>query len=433
MVRLQPTFDVGEYVGGRSSTECALGGRGKHPDKALTSVQVRALKVPGRYADGNGLYLVVEPSGSKRWLLRTVVESRRRDIGLGGASLVTLAEAREKAHAYRKLARDGGDPLAERRKARATVPTFAEAAEQVHAEHKASWENPKHVQQWIRTLETYANPHFGTRRVDQIATPDVLRALAPIWLTKPETARRVRQRIGTVLNWAKAAGHRSGENPVDGVAKGLPKQGGEVEHHAALPYAEVPSFVARLRSSDSGEVARLAFEFLILTALRTSEVLGARWQEIDEAEKVWTVPADRMKKRRVHRVPLSPRASEILDRAKLLAGDSPFIFPGRSPAKPMSNMVFSMALRRMNVPVTAHGFRSSFRDWAAEETRYPREVAEAALAHVVENRVEAAYRRGDLLEKRRELMEAWATFCGTVPTERQSAEGAASDVPIEEG
>ena len=224
-----------------------MGGQGKHPEKALTTVQVRALKTSGCYADGHGLYLVVDPSGAKRWLLRIVVQGRRRDIGLGGAGLVTLAEAREKALAYRKLAREGGDPLAERRKAQATIPTFTEAAELVHAEHKPTWRNPKHAAQWRTTLQTYAYPHLGTKRVDQIDTPDVLRVLAPIWLTKGETARRVRQRIGTVLDWAKAAGHRSGDNPVEGVERGLPKQGEREEHHAALPYVEVPAFVAQLR------------------------------------------------------------------------------------------------------------------------------------------------------------------------------------------
>ena len=388
-----------------------MGGKGRHPDKALTAVQVRTLKVPGRYADGNGLYLVVEPSGSKRWILRTVIQSIRRDIGLGGVSLVSLAEAREKALALRKNAREGGDPLAERRKAKVKVPTFAEAAEKVHEEHKASWANPKHAAQWINTLRAYAHPHFGTRRVDQIETPDVLRALAPIWLIKPETARRVRQRIGTVLSWAKAAGHRSGDNPVEGVAKGLPKQTEAVEHHAALPYVEVPIFVARLHVADRGEITKLAFEFLILTALRTSEVLGARWDEIDADEAMWTVPAVRMKMKRAHRVPLSPRAVVVLERAKLLAGDAPFVFPGQKLNKPLSNMAFDMTLRRMGVPVTAHGFRSSFRDWAAEATSYPNEVAEMALAHVVANRVEAAYRRGDLLEKRREIMNDWSAFC----------------------
>ena len=388
-----------------------MGGKGRHPEKALTPVQVRALKTPGRHADGHGLYLVVDPSGAKRWLLRIVVQGKRRDIGLGGAGLVSLAEAREKALAYRKTARDGGDPLAERRRVQVTIPTFAEAAETVHAEHKATWRNSKHAAQWINTLRTYANPHFGTKRVDQIETPDVLRALAPIWLTKSETASRVRQRIGTVLDWAKAAGHRSGDNPVDGVTRGLPKQGDREEHHAALPYAEVPTFVARLRAmSGQGEVGRLAFEFLILTAARTGEVLGAQWSEIDDAEALWTVPASRMKAGREHRVPLSGQACEVLKRVKVLAGNSSLIFPGRSGTKSLSNMAFLMALRRMKVPITAHGFRSSFRDWAAEATTLPREVAEMALAHTIENRVEAAYRRGDLLAKRRELMEQWTTF-----------------------
>ncbi|MDF2599449.1 MAG: prophage integrase [Methylobacterium brachiatum] len=388
-----------------------MGGTGRHPEKALTTVQVRALKIPGRYADGHGLYLVVDPSGAKRWLLRIVIQGRRRDIGLGGAGLVSLAEAREKALAYRRTARDGGDPLAERRRVQATIPTFAEAAELVHAENEASWRNSKHAAQWITTLRTYANPHFGTKRIDQIETPDVLRALSPIWLTKGETARRVRQRIGAVLDWAKAAGHRSGENPVVGVAKGLPKQGERDEHHAALPYADAPAFVARLRAmSGKGEIGRLAFEFLILTAARTSEVLGAQWSEIDEVEAVWTVPAARMKAGRAHRVPLSSQARELLSRARKLGDGSSLVFPGRGGDRPLSNMVFLMALRRMRAPITAHGFRSSFRDWAAEATSLPREVAEMALAHTIENRVEAAYRRGDLLAKRTELMSLWGTF-----------------------
>ena len=397
-----------------------MGGKGRHPDKALTAVQVRSLKMPGRYADGNGLYLIVEPSGSRRWILRTVVQGRRRDIGLGGASLVSLADARDKAMTYRKMARDGGDPLAERRKAQATVPTFVEAAEQVHEDHKASWGNEKHAAQWIQTLRVYAIPHFGGKHIDQVETPDVLRALSPIWLTKPETARRVRQRIGTVLDWAKAAGHRSGENPVEGVARGLPKQGEREQHHAALPYAAVPSFIADLRAGERGELARLAFEFLILTAARTSEVLGAEWQEIDEAQALWTVPGRRMKKRREHRVPLSHRTLAILTEARTLAGSSSFIFPGQSGTKPMSNMVFEMTLRRKKLEITTHGFRSSFRDWAAETTSFPREVAEMALAHVVESRVEAAYRRGDLLEKRRDMMEQWSGFVtGQPPTREQ--------------
>ncbi|MDB5594196.1 MAG: integrase family protein [Hyphomicrobiales bacterium] len=387
-------------------------GLGKHPDKALSAIKVRQLTKPGRYADGNGLYLVVDPSGAKRWLLRTVVGGKRRDIGLGGLSLVGLAEAREKALTYRKSAREGGDPLAERRKARAPVITFSAAAEQVHADHKASWKNGKHIAQWINTIRTYANPILGELPISQITTPDVLRVLSPIWLTKAETARRVRQRIGTVLDWANAAGLRTGENPVDGVAKGLPKQPDRGLHHAAMQYADVPAFVSRLRASDAGEITRLAFEFLILTAARTGEVVSAMWDEIDEFDQTWNVPPERMKAGKLHRVPLPPRCIEILALAKDLDLSSPFIFPGRSAAKPISNMAFLMLLRRMNVTVTAHGFRSSFRDWASEATHIPREIAEMALAHAIESKVEAAYRRGDLLEKRRDLMEQWSRYLG---------------------
>jgi integrase len=385
-------------------------GRGKHPDKALTAMQVRNLNKPGRYADGNGLYLVVDPSGAKRWLLRVIVHGKRRDIGLGGTSLVSLSEARDKALSFRKLARDGGDPLAEKRKARREIPTFAKAAEQVHAEHKAGWKNKKHIDQWINTLNDYVIPHFGGTRVDQVQTPDVLKALAPIWLTKPETARRVRQRIGAVMDWAKASGFRTGDNPVDGVEKGLPKQNGRDRHHEAMPYAQVPAFIKALRSSDAGEITQLALEFLILTASRTSEVLQARWDEFDLDQALWVVPAERMKAGRVHRIPLSDRSLEILKQARALASGSTYVFPGRSTEKPLSNMAFLMMLRRMKLNVTAHGFRSSFRDWAAEATSFPREVAEMALAHTIENKVEAAYRRGDLMAKRREMMQAWAAF-----------------------
>ena len=225
--------------------------------------------------------------------------------------------------------------------------------------------------------------------------------------------------MATVLDWAKVAGFRAGENPVHGVTKGLPKQARKDDHHAALAYGDVPAFVAGLCQTDVSEVVRLAFEFLILTASRTNEVLGMKWAEVDEAGRTWAVPADRMKAKRVHRVPLSSRCMEILDRAKQLGGKSTFIFPGRSGDKPLSNMVFLMALRRMNLQATAHGFRSSFRDWAAEQTNFPREVCEMALAHVVENRVEAAYRRSDLFEKRRELMDSWANYVASSPTAQE--------------
>ncbi|MCH9027048.1 MAG: integrase arm-type DNA-binding domain-containing protein [Proteobacteria bacterium] len=387
--------------------------RGPHPHKALTATAVRALKKPGKYADGNGLYLIVDVSGSKRWELRTVVQRRRRDIGLGGLTLVSLAEAREEAACMRKTARKGGDPLVERRKASAQIPTFKEAAILVHEEHSATWKNKKHAAQWIKTLKEYTFPLFGDRSVDLVDTPDVLNALSKIWLTKPETARRVRQRIGTVLDWAKAAGHRTGDNPINGIVKGLPNQPKKQKHHAALPYSEVNSFIRKLGKADANESTRLAFEFLILTATRTSEVILAKWSEIEAEKETWTIPSERMKAGRKFRVPLSQRCIEILAQAKELSYGGPYIFPGRSEKKPLSTMVFLMMIRRMGKEITAHGFRSSFRDWAAELTNFSREVCEMALAHTVSDKVEAAYLRGDLFDKRRQLMDTWAAFVGS--------------------
>ena len=384
--------------------------RGRHPDRALNAVQVRQIKAPGRHADGGGLYLLVEPTGAKRWVLRTVVQGRRRDIGLGSATLVSLVEAREMAAAFRKTARAGGDPIAEHRKVQKLAPTFEEAARIVHAQHSRAWKNPKHIAQWLTTLERYVFPVFGDRRVDQIDSADVLKALSPFWLTKSGTARRVQRRIRLVFDWTKGAGHRSGDNPVEGLTRVLPHQSGQGAHHAAMPYAGIPAFVQALRGSEIGETAKLAFEFLILTAARTGEVLGARRSEFDLANGTWTIPAARTKTRREHRVPLSPRAVEIINGARQLSRDSEFVFPGRSVRRPLGNMTFLVALQRMKVDVTAHGFRSTFRDWAAECSHFPREVAEMALAHTVANKVEAAYRRGDLLEKRRELMAAWAAY-----------------------
>ncbi len=253
-------------------------------------------------------------------------------------------------------------------------------------------------------------PVLGDKRVDQIETADVLRALSPIWHAKPETARRIRQRISTILNWAKAAGHRTGDNPVDGVTKGLPRQNERRTHFSAIPYEDVPKFVRDLQGVNTNQFARLAFEFLILTAARTNEVLKARWDEVDFIGQTWTVPAHRMKAGREHRVPLSPRAMALLQSARGLRDGSSFIFPGRSLDAPMSNMVFLMLLRRMGASFTAHGFRSAFRDWASECTNFPREVCEKALAHSIKDKTEAAYRRGDLFAKRAELMTAWADY-----------------------
>ena len=395
----------------------------KHPHNALSPIAIRNKTEPGRYADGNGLYLLVDPSGAKRWILRTVIHSKRTDMGLGSVRLVSLAEARKRAAEHRGVARDGGDPIALRREYSRTVPTFKEAAEAVHAAHSESWNNAKHHDQWINTLTTYVFPELASKRVNLINSADVLRVLTPIWLATPETARRVRQRIGTVLDWAKAAGHRSGDNPVQGIAKGLPKQTERRGHFAALPYADVPAFVTALRASGAGDIAQLAFEFLILNASRTGEVLGAKWSEIDTAKALWTIPAERMKSKLEHRVPLSRRSLEILKAASAAhpnANSNPnagFIFAGRKPSEPLSNMVLLMTLRRMGYDVTAHGFRSAFRDWAAERTNFPREVCEGALAHSNNNKVEAAYLRSDLFEQRRALMGQWAQYVCT-PTKR---------------
>lgn len=382
----------------------------KHPHNSLSPLAIRSIREAGRYADGHGLYLIVDPGGSKRWVLRTVVQGRRRDIGLGGLSTVSLAEARQKASQMRRMAREGGDPLAERRQSRLKVPTFAEGARTVHESRKESWKNEKHAAQWLSSLERYAFPAFGPRAIDKIEPHDILRALAPSWLQKPETAKRVMQRIGTVFDWAKASGFRSTENPVRGITKALPKQPENKEHFSALAYGEVPAFVRRVRTANAGDVAKLAFEFLILTASRTGEVLGAKWEEIDLTTAIWTIPKERMKAKREHRVPLSGRLLQILKAARQLDAASIHVFPGNRVGKPMSNMVFLMILRRMDLDCTAHGFRSAFRDWASERTNFSREVCEMALAHTIKNKAEAAYRRGDLLDKRRELMETWARF-----------------------
>lgn len=389
--------------------------RGRHPNNRLTDTRIKAAKAAGRYADGNGLYLVVDPSGAKRWLLRVVSAGKRRDLGLGGVSVVTLAEAREEARRLRGLARKGADVAAVRRTERQAsgrvVLTFAEAARKVHEQHSEAFRNAKHAAQWLASLEADVFPTLGERPVDSIGAADVLKVLSPIWTTKPETARRLKQRIRVVMEWAKASGLCSGDNPTDGLTKVLPKHRARPKHHPALPYAALPAFLTTLRSADASALIRLAFEFLILTATRTGEALGARWAEIDVEGKTWTIPAERMKTGREHRVPLSARALEILEQAKALSNGGPFVFPGRLPGRSLSNMCFLMLLRRLGRDdITAHGFRSSFRDWAAERTNAPRAVCEAALAHVVRDATEAAYNRTDLFERRRSLMDSWSMF-----------------------
>jgi integrase len=400
------------------NTSVRLPIRKRHPEKALSPAKIRNAK-PGRHADGNGLYLVVDPNGAKRWVLRTVVHRKRRDIGLGGLSWVSLAEAREEAARLRKIARKGGDPIAERRQERRIVPTFEEAAREVHGEHSKGFRNEKHKQDWISSLGMYAFPALGKRPVDSIETRDILEVLTPIWNKTPETARRVKQRLRTVFDYVKAKGLRTGDNPVEGITKALPKHTRNQDHFAALPYSKLPGFLEQMHGANVSIYIKLAFEFMILTAARTNEILFAQWPEIDLEAKTWTVPAERMKMKREHRVPLSARCIEILKKAKELSMGGEYIFPGQRQGKPLSNMAFLMALRRMDrADITAHGFRSSFRDWAEEKTNTQRSVVEAALAHQVENKVEAAYLRTTLFEKRRRLMDSWAAFATMKPKEK---------------
>jgi integrase len=387
--------------------------RGRHPQHRFTAISVRATRAPGRYADGNGLYLVVDPSGAKRWIWRGLVQGKRTDLGLGGVVIVPLADARAKAVECKRIARNGDNPKQERQRARRLVPTFKEAAIQVHADHSQAFKNPKHAAQWLSSLEHDVFPIIGTQRIDTIDTGDVLKVLTPIWTTKPETARRLKQRIRLVCDWAKAKGFRTGDNPTDGMKRVLPRVRDQVEHHAALPYQDVPAFLTELRDANTIASIRLAFEFMILTATRTNEVLGATWAEIDHDAAVWTIPADRMKAHREHRIPLAPRAREILTTIAGTSRPDPttYIFASRSATKPLSNMVFLMALRRMKrETITAHGFRSSFRDWTSERTNMPTTVCEAALAHVIKDKAEAAYHRTDLFNRRRDLMDLWAQF-----------------------
>jgi integrase len=368
----------------------------------------------GRHGDGNGLYLVVDPSGARRWIVRVVVKGQknkkgaplRTDFGLGGADVVTLNQARERALEYRRMAKQGLNP---RFNAPREIPTFEEIAQQVHIERMPTWKNAKHGQQWINTLRDYAFPKIGRMPVDSIDQPEVLMCLSPIWTDKHETARRLAQRIKIVLDVAKSKGFRSGENPVTAIkdAHVLPKVKAKPKHHAAMKWQDVPAFFIDLKTRDA--MAAKALMFTCLTGSRTSEALNVRWDEIDLDARLWTVPAVRMKTDEEHRVPLTDEMLEIL--LPLRAMSSDYVFEGQKRHKPLSNMAMLMLLRRMGVEgVTVHGFRSTFRDWASEVANAPREVAEMSLAHKVGSDVERAYARSDLLDKRRVLMERWSGF-----------------------
>ena len=385
---------------------------GPHPENALSAAFVRSVKESGKYFDGHGLFLKVDPSGAKRWVQRIVIRGKRREMGLGSASLLSLAEARETALENRKQARSGGDPLQAKREAQAVL-TFEEAARKVHEIHRPSWRNAKHAAQFISTLETYAFPHMGRVRVSDVSTADVLGVLTPIWLKKPETARRVRQRIGTVMKWAVAQGWRQ-DNPADTISSALPRHEKRQTPRKSLPYADVPQFLSNLQDTQANPLTKLALELIILTACRSGEVRLARWEEIDLNNAEWAVPASRMKAKREHRIPLSERAVELLKEAKAIGqaqgDDSGLVFPGTKRGKPISDMTLTKLVKGMGYDVHVHGFRSSFKVWAQERTNYPREVTEAALAHTIKDKSEAAYARSDLFEKRRSLMVKWDGF-----------------------
>lgn len=374
---------------------------------ALTARKIETIKEAGTYVDGGGLMLRVTKSGAKSWILRTVVHGRRRDLGLGPCSLVSLAEARETARLYRKIAREGGDPDTLRKREHIT---FRDAAGRVHKNLLPTWRNAKHADTWLATVTTHAFPAFGDRPIEKVGTADILKILTPIWTQKHETAKRLRQRLATIFDWAKGAGHYPHENPVNGLKKALPVVKAKAEHMAAMPWRDLPVFMSDLAGRDG--ISARTLEFLILTASRSNEARGARWAEI--AGNVWTVPADRMKRGVAHRVPLSDEALAILEKVRGL--DPEYIFPSAvgGPAgkgRPQSVMVFKALFKRMDREgFTTHGFRSCFRDWCSESAKADREVAEAALAHTTGNAVEQAYARSDLFDRRRSLMDAWAQY-----------------------
>jgi integrase len=376
--------------------------------KLTATAVAAALKTAGKYGDGDGLILHVAKPGSASWVLRVQKDGKRRDIGLGSAKKVGLSLARERADEARKQIELGVDPVKERKKA-AGIPTFREAAVIVHSEHKKTWKNGKHQDQWINTLETYAYPAVGDVAVSAVDGPAIRDLLAPFWIDKPETAKRVLQRILTVLNWSVAKGYRATEISRPSILKGLPRQRAKPTHFAAMPYADLPDFIGRLHEKESW--SRLALEATILTAARSGEIRGATWDEIDLEQRLWRIPANRMKAKREHVVPLSDQALRVFRRAaELRIAGSKFVFQGGKPTKAMSDMALTKLLRDMGEAVTVHGFRSTFRDWVSEESTFSGELAEAALAHAVKDKTEAAYRRGDLLEKRRKLMAAWGAY-----------------------
>ena len=374
----------------------------------LTALKVKKANAKGRYPDGNCLYLVVGDSGAKHWLLRIVVRGKRRDMGLGSASLVDLEEARDLARRYRKIAREGGDPAQERR---GLFVSVKDAALKVHALNAPSWSNEKHSDQWISSLERHVFPMIGDTAISEVTSSDILRVLSPIWVEKSDTAKKIRQRLRMVIKWAKAQGYYEGEDPVELAEQALLRIKPSGEHFKSASYEELPQIVNQLQSSQVSLPTRLALEFLILSACRTTEVLEAHWSEIKLDKRLWVIPAERMKASKPHEVPLTDRMMDLLEVAGSLKLDNGLIFPSQINGKALSNNTLRLALqKRLKVDATVHGMRSAFKDWAAETTGYANEVSEMALGHAISSKVEAAYRRGNLLTKRKQMMADWADY-----------------------
>ena len=377
-----------------------------------SAVSVRNVKTPGRYSAGETLYLMVWPNGRKSWVQRLTVEGRRSDLGLGPYPTVSLAEAREKARENRSLAKSGGNPLAAKREEAmlAAVPTFEALARQHIVENLHFWKNAKHRAQWISTLETYAFPSLGALKVNEITRRRVIETLSPIWGSKPETARRVRQRIRAVMDRAVSMEYVDYNPAGDAINGALPRQRRVKEHHRALPYGRLPAVLQAVRESTASPSVKLSFEMLALTGCRSGEVRGMTWDEVDLYEATWTIPGERMKSGKSHRVPLSHRALIILEEARSLSDGDGLVFPAPRSGGVLSDMAFTQLLRRLKLDFVPHGLRSSFRDWAAEKTSARHDVMETALAHTVGNATEAAYFHSDLFELRRDLMERWSGF-----------------------
>ena len=373
----------------------------------LTAKFVENVSEAGKYYDQHGLFLHVRPSGAKKWLQRYTFQGRRREIGLGSAKIVSVATARRNAHQNLVLVSEGIDPI-EDKKRDSIIPQFEMAARKVYEDNRPTWRNAKHAAQFITTLETYAFPVIGSMSVKEINSSHILRILSPIWVTKAETAKRVRQRLSTVFKYCVAQQWRTDDPANIAIVEALPNPKRKVQHRKSISYNDVSDFIETVSKSSAGLSTKLGLEFLILTATRSGEVRNARWNEVNGS--IWTIPAERMKAGVAHRIPLPSRCIEILEEAKTINQGSGFIFEGTKPNKPLSENTFNKLMKELGLEVHAHGFRTSFRTWTQEKTNYPREIAEAALAHSLRDKAEAAYARSDLLEKRAEMMEAWAQF-----------------------